>query len=114
MVILTPVLLLAALMNTIWPDVSIVVFRHHPGRVATKEGMEARDADKDTIFAALRMSKIGYMYSGGLGTGYNLAVQIVDLPRWHDLVDELHKAKSLKYYTQWNKDADGIGLIQRR
>ena len=92
------------------PDVRIVVFRHHPGIIVTKERMEARDRDEKAILKALE-GKVGLIeYGGGLGRGYELAIHARDLGRWKVLIDDLHKAGSLKYYDHWGEDK-GSGVI---
>jgi hypothetical protein len=96
------------------PDVRVVVFRHHPGIIDSKERMEARDRDEKVILKALK-GKVGSTdYGGGLGRGYELAIHARDLGRWKALIDDLHKAGSLKYYDHWGLDHHGYGLVPVR
>src|SRR5262245_18704038 len=74
-------------------DVEIVVFRHHPGIIDTKERMQARDDDETVIFAALKNRVIAIRYVGGLGRGYQLSLHASDQGTWKSIIDELHKAK---------------------
>jgi len=96
------------------PDVRIVVFRHHPGLIDTKERMEARDRDEKVILKAAKDRLGGYEYSGGLGRGYELSVHANDLGRWKSAIDNLHKAGALKYYDRWGLDRSGYGLVPLR
>jgi hypothetical protein len=94
------------------PDVSIVVFRHHPGLIDTKERMEARDQDEKAILNALKKHRISFEYEGGLGSGYELSIHVRDLGRWKTAVDSLIKDGTLKYYDRWGLDKRGYGLIR--
>jgi hypothetical protein len=97
-----------------WPDVSIVVFRHHPGLLETEARMAARKRDHETIFKALQAARIGFRCAGGLGSGYELSLRARDLGRWKALIDHLHKSKALDYYSNWGLDAHGYGLVPVR
>ena len=96
------------------PDVRIVVFRHHPGLIDTKDRMEARDQDEKVILQSAKDHLGGYDYSGGLGRGYQMSVHARDLGRWKDAIDKLHKAGTLKYYDRWGLDHKGYGLVPVR
>jgi hypothetical protein len=109
MSLLAPALLLVSLM-----DVQVVVFRHHPGKLDTAERIEARKRDEKAILKAVKDAKISYSYQGGLGSGYELSVRLRDFGAWQKLVAELHKAKSLAYYSTWHKDTKGYGLLLYR
>src|SRR4051812_21003674 len=80
------------------PNRKVVVFRHHPGLIDTKENAAARDRDAEAILGALEDADIGYRYAGGLGRGYELSVRTADLVRWKKLVDGLVARKALGYY----------------
>lgn len=97
-----------------WMDRQVVVFRHHPAQIDTKERMAACTRDEKTIFAALKEAEFGYTYGGGLGSGYELKVRIRDLEEWQKLVAKLQKCKSLDYYTDWQTDPKGFGLLLNR
>jgi len=112
MVLVAPFLALATLTSSHWLDIKVVVFRHHPGLIATKEQMAARERDEKTILTALKNADIGYTYAGGLGSGYELSLRVSDLWRWQKMVAELHKSHSLGYYTEWQQDRTGYGLLQ--
>lgn len=97
-----------------FPDVRIVVFRHHPGLIDTKERMAARKEDEKIILQTVD-AKIGsYTYGGGLGSGYELSVYARDLGRWKEAIDNLHNAGTLKYYGRWQLDRNGYGLVPVR
>ncbi|MBA4190018.1 MAG: hypothetical protein C0467_18695 [Planctomycetaceae bacterium] len=112
MVLAAPLLLLSTLTSTDWPDISVIVFRHHPGRFATQQQVAARERDKEAIFAAIKDAGINYSYGGGLGSGYELSLRLVDLVRWQQLVEKFHKHRSLAYYTEWQHDRTGYGLLR--
>jgi hypothetical protein len=96
------------------PDVEIVVFRHHPGQIDTKERMATRDRDEGAILKALKDRRIGYSYEGGLGSGYELSVHARDLGRWKSTIDKLINDGTLKYYERWGLDRRGYGLVPVR
>jgi hypothetical protein len=96
------------------PDVSIVVFRHHPGLIDTEERMTARDADEKVILKAVKKAGLSLDYTGGLGRGYQLFIGARDLGRWKATIDALHKAGSLRYYRAWGLDRQGYGLVPVR
>lgn len=96
------------------PDVQIVVFRHHPGMIDTKERMDARDRDEKVILKAAKEHLGGLEYSGGLGRGYELSIHARDLARWKNAIDRLMKNGTLKYYERWGLDNNGYGLIPVR
>src|ERR1700722_13863504 len=56
------------------PDVTIVVFRHHPGFHDTDERMKARDLDDQAIEDTARKHCQGFRDEGGLGSGYELSI----------------------------------------
>lgn len=96
------------------PDVEIVVFRHHPGLIDTKERMDARDRDEKMILKAAKDHLSGLEYSGGLGRGYELSIHARDLGRWKNAIDKLLKAGTLKYYDSWGLDRNGYGFVPVR
>ena len=92
----------------------IVVFRHHPGLIDTEERMAARDRDAEAIVKTVNEGCDGYMYQGGLGSGYELSIHAGDLGTWKAAVDKLLVAGTLKYYDRWGLDRAGYGLVPVR
>jgi hypothetical protein len=88
------------------------VFRHHPGPIDTEERMDAREKDEKIILQMVKMEFGSYSYGGNLGrSGYLLEIATEDLPKWKTAIDNLHKARTLKYYDRWGLDKNGFGLI---
>jgi hypothetical protein len=97
------------------PNVRIVVFRHHPALLETRERMADRALDEKAILKAVKDScGAGLRYEGGLGSGFELSLHASDLGRWKAAVDTLHKDGALKYYSRWGLDHNGYGLVPVR
>ena len=114
MILVAPVLLLAAMTNPGTLNVHVIVFRYHPfkGAGISQEVAEVRERDKKSIVKALKDAEISYSFVGGLGRGYELSIRLSDVGRWQVAVAELHKSQSLEYYTEWQSDKRGYGLLQ--
>jgi hypothetical protein len=104
----------AALKRDPYLNARIVVFRHHPGLIDTKERMAARERDAEAILGVAKNQLSGFEYSGGLGRGYELCVHARELGRWKGAIDRLMKAGALRYYTEWALDRNGYGLVPAR
>jgi hypothetical protein len=84
----------------------VVVMRHGPGRGADRE------ADWETLIAALRRAGLGFQTTGGLGGGYTLSVLAEDVARWEQLVDGLFAAGALRAYARRGPDRDGFAFLR--
>lgn len=110
---LAPLVAFAPMLPPACMDLDVVVFRHHPFQLTdTKEQAAARGRDEKTILKALKGTELRILYEGGLGhRGYMLHMRVRDLGTWMKVVAELRKAKSLEFYTEWQKDPKGFGLL---
>ena len=111
--ILASLSLLAAITRPGYMDVDVVVFCHHPfpSTAQTRPQEAALWRDKTALLNALRDAGIGYMFAGGLGSGYKLSIRLTDVVRWREIVQRFHEKRSLAYYKEWRSDTRGYGLL---
>ena len=111
MLALTWTLTLSWLLSPEWQTSLVAVFRHHyaPGMVSGVPWAR----DEEIIFQKIKEDPhISFVESmGGSGSGYELRLMVRDLGAWQKLVTKLRESKSLTYYTDWQKDSKGYGLL---
>jgi hypothetical protein len=93
-------------------DVRVKVFWHHPGIIDSKENMQAKVDDEQTIMQALKKNSMSYRYSGGLGRdGYTLEIYSREYEAWKTMIEDLSADSRLRYYKPGSVDRHGFGFL---